>query len=309
MVPPCGTPARARRARRSGGPRRPIVRRTTAITSSYVRLALASCDGVRQAAVDVVLEHQHPHLVRGRGLASTCWRTVQAVGLVLDQPLEAARLALDPPQAVEELLPVAGVAVAEVGGVRIGSSYWWAVCRRPVAPVNRASDDGPVSPLERHELIDPLERVLVVVSHPDDAEFGAGPTIALLAAWRRPRRLRRDHRWSEGHRGPVGHARSSCRRRGAPSSGPPRTSSACPTSSTSTTPMATSTPTPRPAARRHPPDPPLPPRPRHHPEPPAPARPQPVHRPSGPPRHRGGHARIGLSGGSRPPELPRALDR
>jgi LmbE family N-acetylglucosaminyl deacetylase len=37
-----------------------------------------------------------------------------------------------------------------------------------------------MSPLERHELIDPLERALVVVSHPDDAEFGAAPTIARL---------------------------------------------------------------------------------------------------------------------------------
>lgn len=34
---------------------------------------------------------------------------------------------------------------------------------------------------ERHELITPLERVLVVFSHPDDAEFGAAPTIAALS--------------------------------------------------------------------------------------------------------------------------------
>jgi LmbE family N-acetylglucosaminyl deacetylase len=35
---------------------------------------------------------------------------------------------------------------------------------------------------ERHDLITPLERVLVIFSHPDDAEFGAAPTIAALSA-------------------------------------------------------------------------------------------------------------------------------
>jgi LmbE family N-acetylglucosaminyl deacetylase len=39
-----------------------------------------------------------------------------------------------------------------------------------------------MSPLERHELISPLERALVVISHPDDGEFSAGPTIAHLTA-------------------------------------------------------------------------------------------------------------------------------
>lgn len=39
-----------------------------------------------------------------------------------------------------------------------------------------------MSPLDRHELITPLERALVVISHPDDGEFGAGPTIASLTA-------------------------------------------------------------------------------------------------------------------------------
>ena len=36
--------------------------------------------------------------------------------------------------------------------------------------------------LERDELIDPLERALVIFSHPDDAEFSAASTIALLTA-------------------------------------------------------------------------------------------------------------------------------
>jgi LmbE family N-acetylglucosaminyl deacetylase len=37
-----------------------------------------------------------------------------------------------------------------------------------------------MSPPERHELVEPLERVLVVIAHPDDAEFGAAATIASL---------------------------------------------------------------------------------------------------------------------------------
>lgn len=39
-----------------------------------------------------------------------------------------------------------------------------------------------MSELERHELVEPLERVLVVFSHPDDAEFGAAPAIAAISA-------------------------------------------------------------------------------------------------------------------------------
>jgi LmbE family N-acetylglucosaminyl deacetylase len=35
---------------------------------------------------------------------------------------------------------------------------------------------------ERHELIQPLDRALVIFSHPDDAEFGAAATIAHLTA-------------------------------------------------------------------------------------------------------------------------------
>lgn len=39
-----------------------------------------------------------------------------------------------------------------------------------------------MSEIEKHELIRPLARALVVVSHPDDAEFGAAATIASLTA-------------------------------------------------------------------------------------------------------------------------------
>ena len=36
--------------------------------------------------------------------------------------------------------------------------------------------------LERHELIQPLDRALVIFSHPDDAEFGSAAAIAALTA-------------------------------------------------------------------------------------------------------------------------------
>ena len=53
---------------------------------------------------------------------------------------------------------------------------------RPSAGGNRGSRYDARMPLDRHELISPLERALVVISHPDDAEFGAAPTIAALTA-------------------------------------------------------------------------------------------------------------------------------
>jgi Uncharacterized proteins, LmbE homologs len=39
-----------------------------------------------------------------------------------------------------------------------------------------------MSPIDKHELISPLERALVIISHPDDAEFGAAATIAAFTA-------------------------------------------------------------------------------------------------------------------------------
>jgi len=75
---------------------------------------------MRQAAVDMVLEHEQRNLVRGRGQRLHLLEDVEAIGLVLDQTLDPAGLALDPPQAGDEVALVLRVAVAEMGGVRIG---------------------------------------------------------------------------------------------------------------------------------------------------------------------------------------------
>jgi len=72
---------------------------------------------VGQASVDVVLEDEHGHLVGGRGHGLDLLEDVQAVRLVLDQALESACLAFDPTQSIQELFPVAGVAVSKVGGI------------------------------------------------------------------------------------------------------------------------------------------------------------------------------------------------
>ena len=60
-------------------------------------------------------------LVGGGGERLDLLEDVEAVGLLLDEALDAARLALDAPQAGDEVALVLGVAVAEVGGVRIGA--------------------------------------------------------------------------------------------------------------------------------------------------------------------------------------------
>jgi hypothetical protein len=62
-----------------------------------------------QAASDVVLEQQQAYLVGGRGERFHLLEQVEAVGLLLDQPLQPSRLSLDPPQAVQQLAPILGV--------------------------------------------------------------------------------------------------------------------------------------------------------------------------------------------------------
>ena len=88
---------------------------------------------MRQAAVDVVLEHEQATWSAAAVMRLDLLEDVEAVGLVLDEALDPAGLALDPPEASDEVALVLRVAVAEMGGVRIGASYWWAVCWRPVA--------------------------------------------------------------------------------------------------------------------------------------------------------------------------------
>jgi len=75
---------------------------------------------MRQAAVDVVLEHQKGHLVGGRGHGLDLLEDVEAIGFVLDEALDPASLALDPPEPSDEVALVLRVAVAKMGGVLIG---------------------------------------------------------------------------------------------------------------------------------------------------------------------------------------------
>ena len=77
-------------------------------------------DRMRKAAVDMVLEEEQGDLVGRCGERLDLLQDVEAVGLVLDQALDPAGLALDPPQAGDEVALVLRVAVAEMVGVRIG---------------------------------------------------------------------------------------------------------------------------------------------------------------------------------------------
>jgi LmbE family N-acetylglucosaminyl deacetylase len=132
----------------------------------------------------VVLDEEQRHLVGRGGQRLDLLEHVEAVGLLVDEPLDPARLPLDPFQAVDELAAVLRVRVTEVGGGRIGLHTGWQYAERPNrgqtdAPADRATM-LPMTLLDRHELISPLERALVVISHPDDGEFGAAATIAQL---------------------------------------------------------------------------------------------------------------------------------
>jgi LmbE family N-acetylglucosaminyl deacetylase len=131
----------------------------------------------------VVLEQQQADLVGRRREGLDLLQQIQAIGLFVNQPLQPTGLALDPPQAVEQLLPILGVRVAEVlwWHARIGSRHTAGQYAPEAAgSVDQAYHRGPMNDLERAELLEPLERALVIFSHPDDAEFTAAPTIAAL---------------------------------------------------------------------------------------------------------------------------------
>jgi hypothetical protein len=112
VVPPCGTPVALPGAlpRRLATDRPPHDRHDLV----HVGLALPAVNCVRETAGNVVLEHEHRHLVRRRRHGLDLLEDIEAVCLVLDEPLKAASLALDPPQPVEELGAVLRVGVAEV---------------------------------------------------------------------------------------------------------------------------------------------------------------------------------------------------
>ena len=86
-----------------------------------VRLPLTRLDGMRQAAVDVVLEQRQRNLVGRRGQGLDLLEHVEAVGLLVDQALDAARLPLDASETRDQVALVAGVAVAEMGLVRVSA--------------------------------------------------------------------------------------------------------------------------------------------------------------------------------------------
>ena len=95
---------------------------------------------MRQAAVDVVLQQQQRDLVGGGGERLDLLEDVEAVRLLLDEPLDAASLPLDPPQARDEIALVLRVAVAEVGLVRIGRHTAGQYARQ-LGPVNEPPAD------------------------------------------------------------------------------------------------------------------------------------------------------------------------
>ena len=81
---------------------------------------MSRLDGVREAAVDVVLDEEERDTVsRGRERFHLL-EYIEAVRLLLHETLDAAHLALDAPQARDERALVLGVAVPEVGDVLVG---------------------------------------------------------------------------------------------------------------------------------------------------------------------------------------------